>query len=186
MIAALQALDWEVLRWIQSTFRCGALDFLMPNISMLGDVGAIWLVIALVLIFSKKHRKCGITLLIALALCFLIGNLCLKPLVARPRPCWLDPGVTLLIPNETDFSFPSGHTLASFAAATVLLKWDRRYGICAFVLAFLIAFSRLYLYVHFPSDILGGMAIGVLIGLLASAAGKWLFDHLEPHPPALV
>ena len=84
----------------------------------------------------------------------LVGNVCLKNLIARPRPCWLDSSVRLLIADPTDYSFPSGHTLSSVIGATILTKTDRRFGDAAIPLAALIAFSRLYLYVHFPSDVL--------------------------------
>jgi len=173
MTEILQNLDWSVLHWIQDTFTCGFFDFIMPKISMTGDLGAIWLITAFIMLFSKKYRKCGILLVAGLGLCFLIGNLCLKPLVARSRPCWLDPGVKLLIPNETDYSFPSGHTLSSFAAATILGIRNKKFAVPAFILAGLIAFSRLYLYVHFPSDVLSGIVIGILIGLTVCSAGKY-------------
>ncbi|MCI2049751.1 MAG: phosphatase PAP2 family protein [Lachnospiraceae bacterium] len=169
MFTLIQDLDWSVLRWIHGTLSCGFLDVVMPAVSRMGDLGAIWILTALLMLFSKKHRRCGLILLIALGLCFVIGNQFLKPLIARSRPCWIDTGVRLLIPNETDYSFPSGHTLASFAAATVIFRMDRKGGAAAYLLAFLIAFSRLYLYVHFPSDILGGILIGLLIGHLALA-----------------
>lgn len=177
MTGAIQQADFAILRWIQDTLRCGALDFLLPKITLLGDAGAVWLAAALGMLLVKKYRRCGLTIAAGLALCFLLGNLILKPLVARPRPCWLDAGVQLLIPMETDYSFPSGHTLASFAAATILSKRDRRFGYAAFPLAGLIGFSRLYLYVHFPSDVLFGAALGAAIGLFAAWAAGRVFSR---------
>lgn len=179
MIAILQNLDWSILHWIHSTLSCGALDFLMPKISALGDVGAIWLLAALWMLFSKKYRRYGIMLVFGIAAGYVIGNLFLKPLIARPRPCWLDSSVQMLIPAETDFSFPSGHTLASAIGATILTKANRKFAFWAIPLAALIAFSRLYLYVHFPSDVLGGAILGGLIGYFTFIAGERFFEHLQ-------
>ena len=102
----------------------------------------------------------------------LVGNVFLKHLIARPRPCWLDQSVPLLIAVPNDYSFPSGHTLASVIGATILTAADRRFGLIAIPLAILIAFSRLYLYVHFPSDILGAVILGLGIGALTLCRRK--------------
>ena len=106
----------------------------------------------------------------------LIGNGVLKHLVARPRPCWLDSSVQLLIASPSDYSFPSGHTLASAVGASMLTMTNRKFGWAAIPLAVLIAFSRLYLYVHFPSDILGGAILGVLIGVCTYVWGGKLLE----------
>ena len=163
--------DWSILSWIHTHLTCGFLDFLMPKITLLGNGGAVWIIAAIILILSKKYRKEGFILLIALAVGVLIGNLCLKHLIARPRPCWIDHSVALLISNPTDYSFPSGHTLASVISATVLTLTNHKFGIVAVPLALLIAFSRLYLYVHFPSDILASLFLGLMIGSIAYIIG---------------
>ena len=170
--------DWTILHWIQNTLVCPAMDFLMPKITLLGNGGAIWILAAVVLFATKKYRKYGAFLLAGLALGVLVGNLTLKPLVARPRPCWLDESVQLLIANPTDYSFPSGHTLSSVISATVLTKTNWKFGLAAIPLAALIAFSRLYLYVHFPTDILGAAVLGVGIGLLTCMVGEKLWTAL--------
>ncbi len=167
----LQELDFSILYWIQANLRCPFLDKLMPWLSSLGDYGMIWIVAALALIAAKQHRRCGITLAIGLICSLLIGNLLLKPLVARPRPCWLDETVILLTAMPRDHSFPSGHSLSGFIAAAVLLRYDRRFGVPALALAVLLAFSRLYLFVHFPSDVLAGILLGIGIGLGVSYLG---------------
>lgn len=157
-------LDWTILHAIRDLTTCPFLDFLLPRLTTLGNGGAIWIAAGCGLLCTRKYRKQGILLLAGLAVGGLVGNAFLKNLVARPRPCWLDPSVPLLIPTPQDYSFPSGHTMASAIGATILTCTDRRFGWIAIPLAVLIAFSRLYLYVHFPSDVLGGAVIGVCIG----------------------
>lgn len=170
--------DWTILHWIRNTLVCPAMDLLMPKITLLGNGGAVWILAAGVLLATKKYRKYGAFLLAGLAVGVLVGNLTLKPLIARPRPCWLDPSVQLLIENPTDYSFPSGHTLSSVIGATVLTKANRKFGLLAIPLAAFIAFSRLYLYVHFPTDILGAAVLGVTIGLAVCAVGDMLWTAL--------
>ena len=124
--------DWTILHWIQNTLVCPAMDFLMPKITLLGNGGAVWILAAVDLLATKKYRKYGAFLLAGLAIGVLIGNLTPKPLIARPRPCWLDESVQLLIANLTDYSFPSGHTLSSVIGATVLTKANRKFGLRPF------------------------------------------------------
>ena len=168
----LTRLDFSVLYAIQDALRCGFLDFLMPKITWLGNNGLIWILAAVVLLCLKKRRRYGVLLLAGLAIGLLVGNIILKNAVARPRPCWLDSSVRLLIADPTDYSFPSGHTLSSVIGATILTKTDRRFGYAAIPLAALIAFSRLYLYVHFPSDVLAAAVLGVMIGELVFYADR--------------
>ena len=104
---------------------------------------------------------------LALVFSLLIGNIILKPSIARVRPFNINTSIQLLITAPVDFSFPSGHAMSSFAAATVIFCYNKRYGIGALILAGLIAFSRLYLYVHFPSDVIIGTIIGILLALAA-------------------
>jgi undecaprenyl-diphosphatase len=158
------SIDWSILHWIHSTFTCGLLDAVMPKLTLLGNKGIVWSLAALGLICTKKYRRQGFFLLAALAAGVLVGNVFLKNWVARPRPCWLDHSVRLLIARPSDYSFPSGHTLSSAIGATVLTLANRKFGWIAIPLAVLIAFSRLYLYVHFPSDVLGGALIGIILG----------------------
>lgn len=170
------ALDWGILHWIQTYLVCPALDAIMPRLTLLGDIGFIWILTGVVLLCTKKHRRTGILLLLGLLCGALAGNVVLKNLVARPRPCWLDESVQLLIATPKDFSFPSGHTLSSTIGATILTRADRRFGYAAIPLAVLLAFSRLYLYVHFPSDVFAGAVLGLVIGELVSRYGPKLFQ----------
>lgn len=160
-------MEWEfaVLDWIREHIACGVLDILVPIFTSLGNAGICWILAALALICTKKYRTNGIVMLLALLVGALIGNLTLKPLIARARPCW-GRNITPLIPIPQDFSFPSGHTLSSVIGAVCLACANKRFGAVAIPFAAVMAFTRLYLYVHFPTDILAGAALGVVIGLL--------------------
>lgn len=141
------------------------LNRVMCLITHLGDSGMIWILLALVLLVMKRTRKTGAILAVALIVDLILCNGILKNLVARARPFTVNPQIALLIPTPHDFSFPSGHTAAAFTAVTALyLGKARALFKPALVLAILIAFSRLYLYVHYPTDILGGIVCGVLCG----------------------
>ena len=133
----------------------------MVFITKLGDEGIFWIIVGVLLLFFKKTRKCGLTVLVSMAVCYLLGNMFLKNLIARERPCSLDPSIALLIPKPGEFSFPSGHTLHGFTAATAIFLYFKKPGIAALILAALIAFSRMYLFVHFPTDIIAGMLLGI-------------------------
>lgn len=161
---AITEIDFRILNFIYYHFSCGFLNFLMPVISFIGNYGMVWIAAAAALIFIKGYRMNGVLILIGLLTGLLIGNLFLKNVLALPRPCWLNDQIKLLIAVPADYSFPSGHSLSSFIAATLLTLTNRKFGYFAFPLAFLIAFSRLYLYVHFPTDVVAGSLLGVLIG----------------------
>ena len=165
-------MDLSILNFIQDNLTAPALDALMPFITFLGDKGFIWIVIGVLMLFFPSYRRYGVVVLAALAIGMLICNITLKPLVERARPFIEHPGVQLLIEQPNGFSFPSGHATSSFAAATALWYCDKRIGIAALVLAALIAFSRLYLYVHYPSDVLCGVLIGIGSALLAIWLGN--------------
>ena len=165
--------DLPILEWIAENLRCAFLDFLMPIITLFGDAGIFWIAVAVVLLLIPKYRKIGLSMGAALLIGLLLCNVTLKPLVGRIRPYDYQLkhfGVTiqLLVGAQSDFSFPSGHTIASFEAATVLMIYNRKMGIPAMILAVLIAFSRLYLYVHYPTDVLASVVLGIGIAFLGS------------------
>lgn len=165
--------DLPILDWIAAHLWCPFLDAIMPIITLLGDAGIFWIAMAVVLLCIPKTRKIGLGMGAALLIGLLVCNVTLKPLVARIRPYDYKLehfGVTikLLIEAQHDFSFPSGHTIASFEAATVLLKNSKKMGIPAMILAVLIAFSRLYLYVHYPTDVLSSIVLGIGIAFAAN------------------
>lgn len=146
----------------------------MIYISKIGNNGFIWILCGLFMICFKKYRKCGFAVILSLILCLILGNGVLKNLIARERPCWIDETIDFLIKIPRDYSFPSGHTLSSFASAFSIFFFHKKKGIYALILASLIGFSRLYLFVHFPSDILGGIIIGVIISLFS----KYIIDKI--------
>lgn len=159
----IQRFDDGVLDFIQINMRTLLLDKVMPALSLIENYGAVWLAVSLLLILSQKYSAEGFMLVFVLLLCTVLGNFALKNFVARVRPSSIHREKKLLIPRPLDFSFPSGHSMSSFAAATVLLLVNPNLGICGFVLASLIAFSRLYLYVHYPTDVIVGMVLGIFV-----------------------
>ncbi|MGP1486284.1 MAG: phosphatase PAP2 family protein [Peptostreptococcus stomatis] len=162
--------DMAILDLIQSNIRTGFMDAIMPFITQLGDAGLIWIILSIGLIIPKKTRKIGFVMIIALILNGIICNIILKPMLARIRPFDVNTAIKLLINKPRDFSFPSGHTSASFTAASVLFFRKSKLFVPSLVLAFLISFSRLYLYVHYPSDVLAGLVLGVLCGYIGHRA----------------
>ncbi len=171
--------ELEILEAIHK-LQCPFLDFIIPKISFLGNAGMIWIIFAAVLLCFKKTRRCGFAVGAALIISLILDNIILKNVVARERPFTVDPSIELLIPKPTDYSFPSGHTLSSFASATAMMYYERRpYGRIALAFAFVIAFTRLYLRVHFPSDVLGGAVIGVGFGFLAIIVTQYAFKKIS-------
>lgn len=166
-------MELALLNWIQLHLRCGLLDALMPAVSRICDHGEVWILLAAVLLLIPRTRRAGACLACGLLLDLLLCNLCLKPLFGRPRP-FAAADVTLLVPPPLDASFPSGHTASSFAAVSALRGAGSSLWRPALALAAVIAASRLYLYVHWPTDILGG----ILTGILAGRLGAWLIRRL--------
>jgi len=159
-------LDFAALDWMQAHLRTPFLDRLMPAVTVLGDAGMIWIALAVIFLLIKKRRACGVAMAAGLLGGVVVSNLLLKNLIARPRPCWINTDISMLAAVPTDYSFPSGHATSCFCCAVILLHYDKRIGIPALILAAAISFSRMYLYVHFPSDILAGAAIGCGVALL--------------------
>lgn len=175
--------DAVVMTFIQKHFHNPVSDALFPVITYLGEAGAVWIALSLVLLCFRDFRKCGMLMLLAMLGAFLTGELLLKNLVCRPRPCQEFPNyVQMLVTPPTSFSFPSGHSASSLAASTVLLLHSKKLGIPACLLALLIAFSRIFLFVHYPTDVLAGMAFGVFFGVLT--VGLWKKFSQKSSPTA--
>ena len=167
-------MDFELLYRLQE-IRSPLLDQPMPAITFLGNGGWFWIASGLLLAVVPSTRKIGFCVLFSLLAGLILGNGIVKNLVARERPCWLDESVSLLIEVPKDYSFPSGHTLASFEAAISILLYRKRLGIAALILACLIGFSRLYLFVHFPTDVLAGAVMGTAIAF----AVHWAVERFQ-------
>lgn len=167
MIHILESFDNAILLFINNMLHNPVLDKLMVFITSLGNLGLIWIAISLILISIKKYRTIGLISIGALIISSILGEGILKHLIQRPRPNGEINGITMLISKPITYSFPSGHTSSSFAAALVLSRYFKKFSWIFWGLAVAIAFSRLYLYVHFPSDILGGAILGLISGGIA-------------------
>lgn len=176
-------MNWEfaVLDFIAEHLRTDIGNFIFSFLSFLGDRGIIWIIFSLLLLSQKKTRIIGFAALLSLILMQIIGNSCIKPLIARERPFIARPEklAYLLIAPPGEYSFPSGHTFSSFAAATAIALGNKKLGIPSLILACAIGFSRLYLYVHFPTDVLGGMLFGILLGTIVWSFLSKLFDKSQ-------
>ena len=174
----IQNADISILLYIQEHIRKEWMNGFWRAITFLGDGGWFWILLAVVLLIMKKTRKAGAAAAIALVIGALITNVCLKNMVARVRPYDTYSALIPIVTKPIDWSFPSGHTCASFASAFVYFRLlPKKYGIPALVLACMIAFSRLYLGVHYPTDVLAGF----LIGLLASVLAVWMVSRFCDH-----
>lgn len=140
-----------------------------------GSIGQLWLIIGVALLFFKETRKTGAAVLVSFICVLLFGELLLKHLVMRMRPCQVDTAFPMLIDRPTSSSFPSTHSAFAFGTATVIFMKYKKAGIAALIVAALVAFSRLYLFVHFPTDVL----CGIVLGILAAFAAIRICDYAE-------
>ena len=159
------SVELKILDFIQ-TLHTPVLDRIMVGITRLGDAGVIWIILTVIFLVMPKTRRTGGVMAVALIVEAVLCNIILKNLVARTRPYDVNTTVQLLIPKLHDFSFPSGHTAASFTAVSALYFSKEKWWKPTLVLACLIAVSRLYLYMHYPTDVLGGLLLGIFAGYL--------------------
>lgn len=163
----LQSVDFAILNFLQ-TLHTPVLNKIMLFASLLGEGGALWVALCLILVSQKKYRWYGIAGLTALAFGAILGEGILKPLIARPRPFLQIPlGHKMLAHKPHSFSCPSGHAMNSFATLPMWFSLNKKWGYCALAVALIITISRPYLYVHFPSDVLLGATLGAYCGYLA-------------------
>jgi len=166
LLEAIHNIDLNILKNLHDLVQNPFFDKVMPYITYLGNSGLIWIVVSVIMICIKKYRKTGILCLSALLLTTLLGEGIIKHLVQRQRPYNHIDSLNLLISEPITYSFPSGHTASSFAAATVLSCRMPKLTPWVFSFAVLIAFSRLYLMVHYPTDVLAGALLGTLCALI--------------------
>ena len=161
---ALATFERDILLWIHTHLRFDAVTPVMRVLSLLGDKGIFWIALTLILLLFRRTRRLGIYCAVSMVLTFLVVNCAVKPLIARTRPYDLFSEIQILAHAEHDFSFPSGHSANSFAVAWILFRMSKkRYGVPAVLLAALIAFSRLYVGVHYPTDVLAGIVIAIAL-----------------------
>ena len=165
-----ESFDLPLLDWIQANIQCTFLDTTMPVITHMGSAGFL-IVFAVFMMLLKNYRKTGFSVALAMVFGLVICNIILKPGIARIRPYDYQEQagiiINLLIEKQHDFSFPSGHTIATFEAATAIFLNHKKLGTVALVLASIIAFSRLYLYIHYPTDVFTSIVLGVTLAILA-------------------
>jgi len=175
----LLEIEFAILDYIHAIHN-SFLDTLMVFVSFMGNGGLIWIAYALFLLAKKNSRRAGISILLALLLNLIVTNLTLKPLIHRTRPFDIASAAELLIEPPRDYSFPSGHTSSSFAASTAVFVHKKKVGAFMYVLSAFIAFSRLYLYVHYPTDVLCGVFIGVAAGMTSAWIVRRIYGRSIP------
>ena len=166
--------EFAFLDWL-CQFRNPVMNAISIFFDYAGAHGEIWIAFTLLLLLFRRTRKAGFAMAVALVLYMAAGHFFLKPLFARPRPCDINTSITMLVARPHGHSFPSGHTASGVAAAYALQ--NRKLGAPALVLAAFIAFTRLYLYVHFPTDVLGGAVLGIALGTAASAIANYMANR---------
>ncbi len=167
IINSITQLDLDILLYIQDNLRFDFLTPIMKFITMLGDKGIFWLALAVILLIPEKTRRSGAMAIISIGIGFVVANLILKNAVARIRPYEVEPALQLLVAKAHDFSFPSGHACCSFASAMIYVRTLKKpWGVLTMILAILIAYSRLYVGIHYPSDVIVGILVGIVSGVV--------------------
>lgn len=164
-------MDMEVLVWIQENLRSTAGDAVMTFISHSADVSFVWILLSVIFLSDKRTRRMGLLVLMTILSCYILNDLILKEIFARPRP-FFENMEHLPLVGASGYSFPSGHTSSSFASAVMIFLHNKRAGAAALAYAALVAFSRLYTYVHFPSDVIAGVLLGTACAVLVFMAAE--------------
>ncbi|MGG7177586.1 phosphatase PAP2 family protein [Clostridium paraputrificum] len=164
MFDFIEKIDIKILKYISDNLNNRFLNKIMPKITALGDLGLIWIVIGFLFISNIDYREIGKLIFLALILTTIVGEGVIKHIVRRKRPFIKREGQNLLITEPITHSFPSGHTASSFAVAAVFIRNESGISLLICLIAILIGYSRIYLKVHYPSDVLGGAIIGYFCG----------------------
>lgn len=179
LFESITALDLSILDFIHNTLSNSVMDLIMVCITYSIEYGAIAILVFIVMMCIKKMRKTGFAVMGATLSVLLFGELILKHIVCRPRPFVINGAIELIIKAPSGFSFPSSHTATCFAMATAIYLFHKRLGIIAYIYAALVAFSRMYLYVHYPSDVIGGIALGIGCGVGTVALVKLICKKVD-------
>lgn len=181
LFESITALDLSILDFIHNTLSNPVMDIIMTCLTYSIEFGAMAILVFIIMMCIKNMRKTGFAVMGATLSVMLFGELIIKHLVARPRPFVINGAIELIIKAPSGFSFPSSHTATCFAMATTIYLFHKRLGVVAYVYASLVAFSRMYLYVHYPSDIIGGIALGIGCGIGAVALVKLIYRKIDKH-----
>ena len=177
ILEKVQSFDSNILLYIQEHIRTDVANPFWIFYTHLGDMGILWVIVAIVLLCFKKSRRVGVTVTISLLLGFIVTNLILKGLVARTRPFYAVEGLQALISYPKDYSFPSGHSTIWFAGGTTtFLTLNKKYSFIFLILAIMMGFSRMYVGVHYPTDVLAGMIIGISSAIASYYIVKWIYN----------
>lgn len=181
---AILNFDLSVFRFVEDYIWNPVLDVIMTIITYLGEGGVVWIIIALILLFTKKYRKCGVAMALGLIGSLVVVDWIIKPIVERPRPFNLEQWEGIfnypnLVSKPSSWSFPSGHSSSSLAASVALLCTNKKFGIPAVILGVLIAFSRIYVHVHYPTDVIVGIIVGAILGVIAGFIANRYYPSLE-------
>ncbi len=168
VIEAITNFDFSVLYWIQENLRSEFLDAVCRFLSISFEGGIFWFVVAAVLLIFRKTRTAGVMVIVSMGIVLLMGEFGLKNIFCRVRPCNIDTDVLLAIHRPSSYSFPSGHTGSSFAAAGAIFAYNKKLGIPALCVALIVGLSRMYLFVHYPTDVLAGMVLGLTVAFLVA------------------
>jgi len=168
-------MELDILYFIQS-LRNPELDSIMVKIfsDIVGDKGQIWVYLGIIALLFPKTRKCGATMLVSYLLSYFLCDGILKELIARPRPCAVDETIELLVKRSTSYSCPSVHSAIAFASSFAAYMHNKKVGIPLLIFAGLVAFSRLYFFVHYPTDVAFGAIIGCIIAYVVYKLLKWV------------
>ena len=177
MFEAITNWDFSVLYFLQENIRTDFLDGVAAILSVAFNAGIVWFVICALMAIPKKSRSAALMVLCAVVLAFVIGELTMKNIICRVRPCNVDTDILLAVSRPSSYSFPSGHSGSSFAAATAIFLWNKKWGIPALVLAMIVALSRVYLFVHYPTDVM----VGAVFGALCAVAVYFVFKKFNLH-----
>lgn len=165
MIERLANFDMQVAEYFVNTPFSSIWDKIMVFFTSLGEAGVLWIACGIIFLIFRKTRTCGVAMLLSLSVTFLLSQVVIKEIVDRPRPFTVIPGAELIVSVPRGSSFPSSHAATAFAAAASVFCFNKIYGTVALAIAAVIGFTRIYLYVHFLSDVLVGVILGITIGI---------------------